>query len=253
MHCYRTIDRSIARALSIDRTNTTLCHCSQAWVEHFHTLGISFLFFSAVNEREAQEAQDRAIAEGAPVPEPRSTEEITATAAAKFGTAQLLTIDELIQQLTTMGSMIPAENRADPNRRKITIGMVGYPNVGKSTTINVLCRAKRVAESATPGKTKHFQTIHINEDLVLCDCPGLVFPSFLTTKADMLTNGIMPIDQMRDYISPTSLVCQRIPRVTLEDTYGIILPPPAEHEPDQNRAPTASELLSAYAGTRSAA
>lgn len=34
---------------------------------------------------------------------------------------------------------------------------VGYPNVGKSTTINALLEHKKVAVSATPGKTKHFQ------------------------------------------------------------------------------------------------
>jgi large subunit GTPase 1 len=37
------------------------------------------------------------------------------------------------------------------------IGMVGYPNVGKSSTINVLYHRKKVAVSSTPGKTKHFQ------------------------------------------------------------------------------------------------
>ena len=46
------------------------------------------------------------------------------------------------------------------------VGMVGYPNVGKSSIINVLMGttaamhgSTRVRVSATPGKTKHFQTI----------------------------------------------------------------------------------------------
>jgi ribosome biogenesis GTPase A len=39
--------------------------------------------------------------------------------------------------------------------------MVGYPNVGKSSTINAICGCKRVAVTATPGKTKHFQTINL--------------------------------------------------------------------------------------------
>lgn len=39
----------------------------------------------------------------------------------------------------------------------VTIGLVGYPNVGKSSTINSLLAEKKVSVSATPGKTKHFQ------------------------------------------------------------------------------------------------
>ena len=39
----------------------------------------------------------------------------------------------------------------------MTIGLVGYPNVGKSSTINALMGTKRVPVSATPGRTKHFQ------------------------------------------------------------------------------------------------
>ena len=34
---------------------------------------------------------------------------------------------------------------------------VGYPNVGKSSTINTIFQDKKVSISATPGKTKHFQ------------------------------------------------------------------------------------------------
>lgn len=40
-----------------------------------------------------------------------------------------------------------------------TIGLVGYPNVGKSSTINALLMYKKVSVSSTPGKTKHFQVI----------------------------------------------------------------------------------------------
>ena len=40
---------------------------------------------------------------------------------------------------------------------RVTLGMVGYPNVGKSSTINALCEAKKVSVAPTPGHTKHFQ------------------------------------------------------------------------------------------------
>lgn len=41
--------------------------------------------------------------------------------------------------------------------------MVGYPNVGKSSTINRLLGTKKTSVSATPGKTKHFQTLIIDD------------------------------------------------------------------------------------------
>ena len=59
----------------------------------------------------------------------------------------------------------------------LTIGTIGYPNVGKSSLINSLMGKRVVSVSKTPGHTKHFQTIFINSKIRLCDCPGLVFPS----------------------------------------------------------------------------
>lgn len=111
------------------------------------------------------------------------------------------------------------------NKEKYTIGMVGYPNVGKSSTINVLLQKKKVAVSSTPGKTKHFQTLEIDKTITLCDCPGLVFPSFVSTKAEMLCCGLMRIAEMREYIGPISLVTNRIPREVLETVYGVDLSP----------------------------
>ena len=55
----------------------------------------------------------------------------------------------------------------------MVVGLVGYPNVGKSSTINALIGEKKVSVSSTPGKTKHFQTIRLSADVLLCDCPGL--------------------------------------------------------------------------------
>ncbi|XP_060130220.1 large subunit GTPase 1 homolog [Zootoca vivipara] len=128
---------------------------------------------------------------------------------------------------------------------EVTVGLVGYPNVGKSSTINTILGKKKVSVSATPGHTKHFQTLYVDPALCLCDCPGLVMPSFVSTKAEMICSGILPIDQMRDHVPPVYLVCQRIPRPALEATYGINIIRPREDEPP-DRPPTAEELLTAY-------
>ncbi|EOB05190.1 Large subunit GTPase 1-like protein, partial [Anas platyrhynchos] len=130
---------------------------------------------------------------------------------------------------------------------EVNVGLVGYPNVGKSSTINTILGDKKVSVSATPGRTKHFQTLYVEPGLCLCDCPGLVMPSFISTKAEMICSGILPIDQMKDHVPPISLtyVCQHIPRNILEATYGISIIRPREDE-DPDRKPTAEELLTAY-------
>lgn len=103
--------------------------------------------------------------------------------------------------------------------------------------------------SATPGKTKHFQTLHLSDQIILCDCPGLVFPNFATTKAELVCNGILPIDQQREYTAPATLVARRIPQLFLEGMYGIkIRTRPLEE--GGTGMPTGEELLVAYAKAR---
>ena len=133
--------------------------------------------------------------------------------------------------------------------RKATIGLVGYPNVGKSSTINALLGAKKVSVSATPGKTKHFQTLHLSPSLILCDCPGLVLPNFAATAAELVCAGVLPVDQQRELRGPAALVARRIPRSTLEAMYGVRIPVRPVEEGGTG-VPSASELLAAYARAR---
>lgn len=109
------------------------------------------------------------------------------------------------------------------NRNAVQVGMVGYPNVGKSSVINTLCNKKLVGVGALPGKTRNYQTHFLSEELVVCDCPGLVFPNAASTRAEMVCNGVLPIDKLKDYISPVDLMCSRIPRVVLEKVYKLHL------------------------------
>ncbi|KAF9650551.1 P-loop containing nucleoside triphosphate hydrolase protein [Thelephora ganbajun] len=132
---------------------------------------------------------------------------------------------------------------------KPVVGLVGYPNVGKSSTINALIGEKKVSVSSTPGKTKHFQTINLSSDITLCDCPGLVFPQFATTKASMVCDGILPIDQMREYTGPITLVIKRIMKEVLEATYGLDIQVKGV-EDGGDGVLRAEDLLSTYAVAR---
>lgn len=63
----------------------------------------------------------------------------------------------------------------------------GFPNVGKSSVINSLVGRKVVSVSRTPGHTKYFQTYYLTKTVKLCDCPGLVFPSYVAKQLQVET------------------------------------------------------------------
>ncbi|TXG73516.1 hypothetical protein EZV62_002095 [Acer yangbiense] len=133
--------------------------------------------------------------------------------------------------------------------KNAVVGFVGYPNVGKSSTINALVGQKKTGVTSTPGKTKHFQTLIISDELMLCDCPGLVFPSFSSSRYDMIASGVLPIDRMTEHRKAVQVVANRVPRHVIEDVYKITLPKPKPYEL-QSRPPLASELLRAYCASR---
>ncbi|KAL4446500.1 hypothetical protein ABPG74_001241 [Tetrahymena malaccensis] len=130
--------------------------------------------------------------------------------------------NEHLEDQLILDQLDEAENmKFNKQKMAIQIGMVGYPNVGKSSVINTLCNKKLVGVGSLPGKTKNFQTHFLEQDLILCDCPGLVFPNAASTRAEMVCNGVMPIDKLKDYLSPVDLLCSRIPKIVLEKLYKI--------------------------------
>lgn len=64
-------------------------------------------------------------------------------------------------------------------RKKVLRAMViGIPNVGKSTFINNIVKKKVAKTENRPGVTKSLTWININEDLMLLDTPGVLWPKF---------------------------------------------------------------------------
>ncbi|KAH7321659.1 hypothetical protein BKA65DRAFT_512702 [Rhexocercosporidium sp. MPI-PUGE-AT-0058] len=266
----KAVDSRKENLLLVNKADMLTFDQRQSWADYFEAAGISYKFFSASlakemnetrefdsDEAESEEDEDEAEPSGSMLSkkaqaldikdEEESEDEDDEEEEAEDDRTRILTVDEL-EALFLLHA--PDNQDADSeNPRKTQIGLVGYPNVGKSSTINALIGSKKVSVSSTPGKTKHFQTIHLSEKVLLCDCPGLVFPNFATTKAELVCNGILPIDQLREFTGPAGLVAKRIPQHFLEALYGMkIQIRPLEE--GGTGTPTAEEILSAYAKAR---
>ncbi|SPJ12621.1 GTPase, putative [Plasmodium sp. DRC-Itaito] len=59
-------------------------------------------------------------------------------------------------------------------KKHIHIGLIGYPNVGKSAIINSLKKKVVCISACIPGQTKYWQFIKLTNKIYLIDCPGIV-------------------------------------------------------------------------------
>lgn len=236
------------------------------WARYFDSVGLNAVFFSAThvtegtleckNEADEDESflsahEEEEVNEDCYYTADEEQLEVEAICSTGISEVSIRNSSELLDRASLIEVI---KNFLSPEDHRVlkdvtTIGFVGYPNVGKSSTINALLAEKKVPVSATPGKTKHFQTFYLSPDILICDCPGLVMPSFVSTKAEMILNGILPIDQMRDHVQPIALIGTLFPRYKLESEYAIMIARSAEGE-DPDRPPNHEEILNAYAYSR---
>ncbi|CAK4067878.1 unnamed protein product [Aphanomyces euteiches] len=108
------------------------------------------------------------------------------------------------------------------------IGLVGEPNVGKSSFLNSMFLKKKVSVSSTPGHTKHFQTHFYDnphgidgvDKLCFCDCPGVVFPRFGVPLALQILFGSFPIAQTREPYSAIRFLAENADP-TIQEVYKL--------------------------------
>ncbi len=102
----------------------------------------------------------------------------------------------------------------------VTVGIVGLPNVGKSSIINSLKRTKAVATGQTPGLTKQVQEVHLDRHVKLIDSPGVVFTSGEGSTANALRNAVK-VERLEDPEVPVHEIVRKCPAKQLMRVYRI--------------------------------
>ena len=107
------------------------------------------------------------------------------------------------------------------SRKQISVGFIGYPNVGKSSIINSL-RSKKVCNVAPiPGETKVWQYITLMKRIYLIDCPGVVPPNQSDTPQDILLRGVVRVENVEHPEQYIAAIISRVKKHHMERTYQV--------------------------------
>uniref|UniRef100_A0A8D0GF43 Nucleolar GTP-binding protein 2 n=1 Tax=Sphenodon punctatus TaxID=8508 RepID=A0A8D0GF43_SPHPU len=106
------------------------------------------------------------------------------------------------------------------DKKQISVGFIGYPNVGKSSVINTL-RSKKVCNVAPiAGETKVWQYITLMRRIFLIDCPGVVYPSG-DSETDIVLKGVVQVEKIKSPEDHISAVLERAKPEYVSKTYKI--------------------------------
>mmetsp|Transcript_30441 Transcript_30441/g.50961 ORF Transcript_30441/g.50961 Transcript_30441/m.50961 type:complete len:585 (-) Transcript_30441:126-1880(-) len=108
---------------------------------------------------------------------------------------------------------------SDSVKSVIAVGIVGFPNVGKSSLINSLLRTRAVGVSPTPGFTKQAQEVILDKHLRLIDSPGIVFADGNDTTTAL--RNCVNVEELIDVYTPVQGILDKCPAPYLMQLYSI--------------------------------
>ena len=132
-------------------------------------------------------------------------------------------IEEVLKSNKAIGgeellNMLKNYSRTDSgNKSSIVVGVIGIPNVGKSSIINSLTRGKNVGVSNTPGFTKGLQEVILDNNLRLLDCPGVV----MSHDENSILHNVIRTEEIKEPVEVVGRIFKKMSQDYLFKTYDL--------------------------------
>ncbi|KAF8963882.1 NUC091 domain-containing protein [Flammula alnicola] len=110
------------------------------------------------------------------------------------------------------------------DKKQISVGFIGYPNVGKSSVINTIKSSKVCTVAPVPGETKVWQYITLTKRIYLIDCPGIVPASANDSQSSIVLKGVVRVEALPTPSEHIPALMARVKPIYLSRTYDIPLP-----------------------------
>jgi nuclear GTP-binding protein len=125
-----------------------------------------------------------------------------------FGKGSLI---QLLRQFSVLHS----------DKKQISVGFIGYPNVGKSSIINTIKKKKVCTVAPIPGETKIWQYITLMKRIYLIDCPGVVPVSAKDSDTATVLKGVVRVENLYTPAEHIPELLERVRPEYMERTYGL--------------------------------
>jgi len=176
------------------------------WVKHLRREFPTIAFKSNTQQQSNNLKQTSHVSKGA------QSDEATLLRSASVGSQALL-------------QLLKNYSRSLNIKKQITVGIIGYPNVGKSSLINSLTRARRAAVGNMPGLTRSLQTVKLDHQISLIDSPGVMFSAGRkedgSDDANMVLRNCLRFEQLADPVGAAWQVVARCTMQQLQEAYGL--------------------------------
>ncbi len=106
------------------------------------------------------------------------------------------------------------------DKKNISVGFVGYPNVGKSSVINTLKKKSVCKTASIPGETKVWQYVALTKRIYLIDCPGVVY-DLGDNDSEKVLKSVVRAEKILDPSMHIPALLEKAEKKYIQQIYGI--------------------------------